>query len=513
MGRAQFTLDARTDNGVYSAGEPIEISLVASNYTSDSISVTFPDPCPAQYRFDRFDTKDWIGCITVPWHITVAPAKAIVWSWTHDPKILGWPDGADNGRWIDVYLEDMGSARVHFYGRGYTGGTIQIQRAAGVTSDDLSSLRDSLSATILSLSDSVEDWKIVRVHPDSAVAALSGDARLRSIERVIIPPEVRYEVVNAEDMRVLRSSPMDGDSAVALNTTISFDFTLPLDTTARFSRDLPVEFFAISPPDSIQIDSVYYDESLTTMYLDMRHTDDTDFLWIMTGARSPMDTLFCAPYVLGYSTAENRGSWKVTGEAYALVPVKTAYCWYLMPLLFNRLPTDGGYPVGADVTGYENEYVFEIDGVRDGTYWPALGADTDGNGVINEAAYELEFYPWSGQPESIDVAGADVTGVTLEIGFPGGTEGDASDATPSGSLYPNPAHREVTVAFEVESPVRASIDVVDLLGRKVQTLADGFYYPGPHELTFDASSLPAGVYFVRLRVGDRVEIRSLVVGR
>jgi hypothetical protein len=55
--------------------------------------------------------------------------------------------------------------------------------------------------------------------------------------------------------------------------------------------------------------------------------------------------------------------------------------------------------------------------------------------------------------------------------------------------------------------------VYDLSGRKVACLAQGEKQPGRYEARFDASKLPAGVYFCRLEAGSETRTKKLVVGR
>jgi len=69
---------------------------------------------------------------------------------------------------------------------------------------------------------------------------------------------------------------------------------------------------------------------------------------------------------------------------------------------------------------------------------------------------------------------------------------------------PNPMSAQTRIAFELSGAGRASISVFDLQGRKVVTLADGLYDPGPHHVTWsgtDASgrAVAGGVYFIELR--------------
>jgi hypothetical protein len=323
------------------------------------------------------------------------------------------------------------------------------------------------------------------------------------------------------DLQVTSTEPVDKAISVDLNTTVSFQFAVSLDSTAVYSRGLPVEFFAVSPPDSIVIERAYYSQNYTTLNLDVRHSAATDFLWILTGARSAAGTDLCYPFVLSYSTAPDRGPWTVAGEARAFVEVKRQDCdvFELIPVLFNRPPAKRGYPVAAAVVDTQGGTEWIVSGVRNGTYWPAVLADIDRDGIIEPGAWPLQewaYYDPDGdrRADSITVADGDETGVVLDI-LVGLSRDDARVTRASSlvSVYPNPAHLLATIVLETDAPGPTRLDLMDVLGRRVRTLADGYFYPGRHTIPLDASSLPAGVYFIRLRTGDRVDTRSLVVVR
>ncbi|MEM6784236.1 MAG: T9SS type A sorting domain-containing protein, partial [Bacteroidota bacterium] len=57
----------------------------------------------------------------------------------------------------------------------------------------------------------------------------------------------------------------------------------------------------------------------------------------------------------------------------------------------------------------------------------------------------------------------------------------------------------VEVALDAEAAV--SVQVYDLLGREVATLADGRIEAGTHTMMLDGRGLPSGVYVVRLETG------------
>ena len=46
-----------------------------------------------------------------------------------------------------------------------------------------------------------------------------------------------------------------------------------------------------------------------------------------------------------------------------------------------------------------------------------------------------------------------------------------------------------------------TLNIFDVTGRLIGTLADGFFDAGPHAISFDASALSSGMYFVRLNAG------------
>lgn len=66
------------------------------------------------------------------------------------------------------------------------------------------------------------------------------------------------------------------------------------------------------------------------------------------------------------------------------------------------------------------------------------------------------------------------------------------------SIFPNPASRAATAAFELDAPQHVRVVVYDLLGREVAVIHEGALDAGMFEVRIDASVLPAGLYLVRL---------------
>ncbi|HEX8297863.1 MAG TPA: T9SS type A sorting domain-containing protein, partial [Rubricoccaceae bacterium] len=74
--------------------------------------------------------------------------------------------------------------------------------------------------------------------------------------------------------------------------------------------------------------------------------------------------------------------------------------------------------------------------------------------------------------------------------------------------YPNPTAGRLTVATTLGAPGNVWIGVYDVLGRRVSTVVDRALGAGRHTFPLDASSLPAGIYSLRIEAGGRSAVRT-----
>jgi hypothetical protein len=86
-----------------------------------------------------------------------------------------------------------------------------------------------------------------------------------------------------------------------------------------------------------------------------------------------------------------------------------------------------------------------------------------------------------------------------------------------GAPRPNPAISVANFAVDLERPARIDLEIIDLAGRRVSTLANGVLPPGRHDFSWpgrEGGPLPAGVYSALLRaVGVRETRRFVLLGR
>ena len=84
--------------------------------------------------------------------------------------------------------------------------------------------------------------------------------------------------------------------------------------------------------------------------------------------------------------------------------------------------------------------------------------------------------------------------------------------------YPNPFNGETQVEFTLAAEADVSLQVYDMLGRPVTSLASGVSTAGRHLLTWSASDengtpLPSGVYLIRLSIDGQSRTKKALLLR
>lgn len=77
--------------------------------------------------------------------------------------------------------------------------------------------------------------------------------------------------------------------------------------------------------------------------------------------------------------------------------------------------------------------------------------------------------------------------------------------------YPNPFNPTTIIKYSIPKRSYVSLNVYDLLGRKVQTLVDGEKLAGEYTVNFSAKNLASGVYIYALRSGGYSFSKKLIL--
>jgi len=87
-------------------------------------------------------------------------------------------------------------------------------------------------------------------------------------------------------------------------------------------------------------------------------------------------------------------------------------------------------------------------------------------------------------------------------GFPVGiTESTKNDLRITN--YPNPVTTSTVFFYTLEEPGQVRIEIFDNFGRWVTGLVDTHQQKGDHQVTLNAGSFPAGIYYYRLQAGKK----------
>ena len=79
------------------------------------------------------------------------------------------------------------------------------------------------------------------------------------------------------------------------------------------------------------------------------------------------------------------------------------------------------------------------------------------------------------------------------------------------SNYPNPVRGISNFNFSIPSKLNVKITIYDLPGKEVSEVINDDFTPGTYSIKWDASCLKSGIYFYRIKAGDLVETKRLVI--
>ena len=79
--------------------------------------------------------------------------------------------------------------------------------------------------------------------------------------------------------------------------------------------------------------------------------------------------------------------------------------------------------------------------------------------------------------------------------------------------YPNPFNPITEIKYSLKEGTHVLLQVFDILGREVKTLANELQPAGFKSIQFDASSLPSGVYFYKLTAGRYTDVKKMLLAK
>ncbi|MBO0952544.1 S8/S53 family peptidase [Fibrella forsythiae] len=83
--------------------------------------------------------------------------------------------------------------------------------------------------------------------------------------------------------------------------------------------------------------------------------------------------------------------------------------------------------------------------------------------------------------------------------------------TEDAMAYPNPFVQSTTIRYNVLEQGNTTVEVYNIMGQKVKTLANGWHEPGTHQVKFDGHELAKGTYVFKVNTGTRSTSKPMIL--
>jgi C1A family cysteine protease len=251
-----------------------------------------------------------------------------------------------------------------------------------------------------------------------------------------------------------------------------------------------------------------------------------------------------------FSNGANNEPSSIVWESESFIPDNTNY-WYWLELGVERVWFDegdefwiaviwedmGDTPIGRDHSGQGNEtHMLQIGDQN----WFSIGGGhpmiragfsndeliDDGSGLLgfnvykNDSLIELvesdDHISYTTLSEAGDYTfrvdaiyqQEIITGQNLEYTWDGSVVDVEDEILPLAwkveAAYPNPFNPSTMLTVQMADAAELNVDIFNVLGQKVATLATGRYEQGIHKFNFNANGLTSGIYFIRTVVPGKV---------
>ena len=151
----------------------------------------------------------------------------------------------------------------------------------------------------------------------------------------------------------------------------------------------------------------------------------------------------------------------------------------------------------------------------------SVTAWADGEAMPDTATYSYEALTTTEAPSFILVGVTDDDSSSVQIDEIWYNERPAglgiSDEAPIasryelGQNYPNPFNPTTHIRFNIPETANAKLTVFNVMGEEVATLVNGVMQAGGHTVSWNAASMPTGVYFYQLESGNFSQTKKLLL--
>jgi len=169
---------------------------------------------------------------------------------------------------------------------------------------------------------------------------------------------------------------------------------------------------------------------------------------------------------------------------------------------------DGGYMIAATIhRGTDGGLLFRVTSQGDTSWSLTYGRYLDDFSSASVDTVEGGGYVWALYALNLFTVirlGSDTENAVVAPAAPHPSSFNLSS-------FPNPFNPATEIRFSIPKTTRAKLEVFDITGHLVKTLADRQFYAGEHSILLDGSTLASGIYFARLKAGEFVRTQKMVL--
>ncbi len=75
--------------------------------------------------------------------------------------------------------------------------------------------------------------------------------------------------------------------------------------------------------------------------------------------------------------------------------------------------------------------------------------------------------------------------------------------------YPNPFNPSTRIRYDLPQKSLVTVKVFNIIGREIITLVNGEETAGHHEIIFEATNMPSGIYLYRIQAGNFTQTKKM----
>ena len=318
--------------------------------------------------------------------------------------------------------------------------------------------------------------------------------------------------------------------------TILFTILIPFSsllsqviTVAEAREDLNGDFIPDRLGDTVTVQGVIYTPNFAPEHNHYYIDDGT----------AGIHLFMPGPHLLGWDLGDET---QITGEVFHFfgateIVTFDSLSWFLVST-GNPTPSPVSLTIGeylTDPESYEGSLIELVSVTMVGGNWPNPGQNalvqiSDGLDTLDmnlDRHTDISFNPEPIWPTDVWGVGCQSTTSTppddgyqltprfysdfLSTSSINESQIDAPTSFGIKQNYPNPFNPNTTIIYQVSKLSFITIKVFDVLGNDITTLVNEEKSIGTYQITWDAANIPSGIYFYKLRAGDFVETKKMIL--